>query len=128
MTGDATGRLVVIGAAGYQVWHTAQTAADADTWTPWTKLAKVPGPDDAADGEKLGVPAVGFNHAGLIEIFVVDQTGGELYQLQATASGQPPSVPKPSHSHNSHDGNHGGGSGIAMGRQQQGGEPNGCRG
>ena len=99
VTGDATGRLVVIGAAGYQVWHTAQTAADADTWTPWTKLAKVPGPDDAADGEKLGVPAVGFNHAGLIEIFVVDQTGGELYQLQATASGQltlgPQTFPQP---------------------------------
>ncbi len=73
---------------GYKVWHTAQTAADADTWTQWSKLAAVPGSSDATDGEKLGAPAVGFNQAGLVEIFVVDGTGGELYRLQATASGQ----------------------------------------
>ena len=88
VTGDATGRLVLIGTAGCQVWHTAQTAADAGTWTPWSKLAKVPGSPLAAEGEKLGAPAVGFNPAGLMEIFVVDRTGGELYHLQATASGQ----------------------------------------
>jgi hypothetical protein len=88
VAGDATGRLVLIGTAGYQVWHTAQTAADAGTWTPWSELAKVPGSPLAADGEMLGAPAVGFNQAGLVEIFVVDETGGELYNLQATASGQ----------------------------------------
>ena len=54
----------------------------------------------AAQGEKLGAPAVGFDHAGLIEIFVVDGTGGELYHLQATASGQltlriPRTFPRP---------------------------------
>jgi hypothetical protein len=88
VAGDATGRLVLIGSAGYQVWHTAQTAADADTWTQWSKLATVPGSSGATDGEMLGVPAVGFNQAGLMEIFVVDGTGGGLYHLQATASGQ----------------------------------------
>jgi hypothetical protein len=99
VAGDATGRLVLIGAAGYQVWHTAQTAADASTWTPWSEVAKVPGSPLAADGEKLGAPAVGFNQAGLLEIFVVDGTGGELYHLQATASGQltlgPQTFPQP---------------------------------
>ena len=73
---------------GYQVWHTAQTAADADTWTQWSRLATVPGSSGAADGGKLGAPAVGFNQAGLVEIFVVDGSGGGLYHLQATASGQ----------------------------------------
>lgn len=95
---DATGRLVLIGTAGYQVWHTGQTAADADTWTPWSALATVPGPP-AADGEELGSLAVGFNHAGLVEIFVVTATTGELHHLQATASGQltlaPQTFPQP---------------------------------
>lgn len=80
------------------VWHTAQTAADAGTWTPWSELATVPGPV-ATDGGKLGAPAVGFNHAGLVEIFVVNGIGGELHHLQATASGQltlgPQTFPQP---------------------------------
>ena len=100
---DATGRLVLIGSAGYQVWHTAQTAADADTWTQWSKLAAVPGSSDATDGEKLGAPAVGFNQAGLVEIFVVDGTGGELYHLpQATGIGQLTLGPQTLRRRNSH--------------------------
>lgn len=94
----ADGRLVLIGSSGYQVLHTAQTAAGADTWTPWATLATVPGPP-AADGEKLGRPAVGFNQAGLLEIFVVTATGGVLHRLQATPSGQvtlaPQTFPQP---------------------------------
>lgn len=85
---DATGRLVVIGTFGYQVLHTAQTAAGADTWTPWSLLARVPGDPAAAEGEKLVAPAVGFNRAGLVEIFAVIKEKGVLHHLQATASGQ----------------------------------------
>ncbi len=96
---DAAGRLVLIGTAGYAVFHAAQTAADANTWTPWSTLATVPGPDDVAEGEKLGAPAVGFNRAGLVEIFVRTMATAELHHLQATASGQlklgPKTFPRP---------------------------------
>ena len=44
-------------------------------------------------------PAVGFNHAGLMETFVVARDSGQLYYLQATALGQltlgPQAFPQP---------------------------------
>jgi hypothetical protein len=48
----------------------------------------VPGDPAAAEGEKLVAPAVGFNRAGLVEIFAVIKEKGVLHHLQATASGQ----------------------------------------
>jgi hypothetical protein len=84
---DASGRLVLIGSAGYQLSHTAQTTAGASTWTPWSSLATVPGPA-GPKGEEMVAPAIGFNRAGLMEIFAKTPITGELHYLQATASGQ----------------------------------------
>ena len=82
-------RLVLVGTDGYELWHTAQTAPGASTWKPWSSVATVPGPPPQ-QGFPLSRPVVGFNHAGLMEIFVVIYATGELYHLKATAAGQIP--------------------------------------
>jgi hypothetical protein len=90
VTQDTTDhRLVLISTNGYKLWHTAQTSPSASTWKPWSSVATVPGPPPQVEFP-LSAPVVGFNHAGLMEIFVVIQATGELYHLKATAEGQIP--------------------------------------
>jgi hypothetical protein len=86
---DPTDRLVLVATVGYKLRHTAQTAPGASTWKPWSSVATVPGPPPQVEFP-LSRPAVGFNHAGLMEIFVVIEATGELYHLKATAAGQIP--------------------------------------
>lgn len=86
---DAGGKLVLVATDDYQLWHTAQTAPGASTWTPWSSVATVPGPPPSKEFP-LGPPAVSFNHAGVMEIFVVIRATGQLYHLKAAAPGQIP--------------------------------------
>ena len=86
---DATDRLVLVGTEDYHLRYTAQTTPGASTWTPWSSVARVPGPPPQKEFP-LGPPVLGFNHAGLMEIFVVIRTTGELYHLTATAPGHIP--------------------------------------
>jgi hypothetical protein len=100
VTRGADGSLVMIGTQqnSFVLRRTAQAAAGAGTWTPWSPLAKVPG-QPIPEEIWLGPLAVGFNQAGLMETFVVARDSGLLYHLQATTSGQltlgPQAFPQP---------------------------------
>lgn len=86
---DATDRLILVAAEGYHLWHTAQTTPGASTWASWSSLARVPGPPPQT-AFPLTPPALGVNHAGLMELFVVITATGKLYHLTETESGQWP--------------------------------------